>query len=241
MFTDINILLWSHCTISISDTTNQIKQAALPDQTTGGMKAYLVVLFDNQLDRVIKILPSRSSRGKYFVEPRGYLMVNITIDSHDPFEKISFKAFDQDRTTQILLNNSLSIELIPSTNQSSSHRIVLTPQGTPFCTILLIFMSIEAFGSLFASLSAIKMSFLLSVATSFKDCLLFDIDSKCLYFIKDGLAGQSMHAFYNLQVLYVSELFCLKMNKQRNICINGVFGKLLSIRESLKCDSSLKL
>ena len=114
-----------------SDTTNQIKQAALPDQGSAG-RAYLVVLFDNQLDRVIKIIPSRSSRGKYFVDPRGFLMVNITIDSHDPFEKISFKAFDQDRATQILLNNSLNVELIPSEERGTVHKLTLTPQGMLF-------------------------------------------------------------------------------------------------------------
>ena len=49
--------------------------------TTHVTETHLVILFDNQLDRMIKIVPSRSSRGKYYVDPRAYLLVNITIDS----------------------------------------------------------------------------------------------------------------------------------------------------------------
>lgn len=57
-------------------------------------------------------------------------MVNITIDSHDPFEKISFKAMDQERSAQILLNSSLSIDLAPSKDANVVHNVTLTPQGS---------------------------------------------------------------------------------------------------------------
>ena len=117
--------------IFFSDTPNQIKQAALPDKSLGSV-THVVLLFDNQLDRIIKIVPSRSSHGKYFVEPRGFLMANITIDSHDPFEKILFKAYDQDRATQVLLNNSLNIALVPSEDPNIVHKVIVTPQGLPF-------------------------------------------------------------------------------------------------------------
>ena len=56
-------------------------------------------------------------------------MVNITIDSHDPFEPISFKAYDQEKSTEVLLNNSLTIKLNPSVDQSIIHNVTLTPQG----------------------------------------------------------------------------------------------------------------
>ena len=110
------------------DAANQFKQAALPEQSKIG-KAFLVILFDNQLDRTIKIVPSRSSRGKYFIEPRGYLMVNITIDSHDPLEPITFKALDQELSVDVLLNNTAAIKLNPSTDHNIIHNISVTPQG----------------------------------------------------------------------------------------------------------------
>lgn len=56
-------------------------------------------------------------------------MVNITIDSHDPFEKILFKAVDQELSTAILLNNSLSIELMPSKEPNVAYNVTLTPPG----------------------------------------------------------------------------------------------------------------
>ena len=112
----------------IVESATPSKQPALPEQNKLGV-THLIILFDNQLDRTIKIVPSRSSRGMYFVEPRGYLMVNITIDSHDPFEAITFKSYDQEMATEILLNNSQSIKIKPSTNLTLCHNVTLTPQG----------------------------------------------------------------------------------------------------------------
>lgn len=101
-------------------------------------ETHLVVLFDSQLDRMIKIIPSRSSRGKYFVEPRGYLQVNITIDSQDPFQEITFKAVDQEKQIKLLLNNSEWISLKPTTDKDFEYKVVITPQGkrlNPLCCV----------------------------------------------------------------------------------------------------------
>lgn len=88
-----------------------------------------MVLFDNQLDRMIKIVPSRSSRGKYYVDPRAYLLVNITIDSQDPFQEIVFRAFDQEKQSKVLLNNSEWISIKPSRDQDHVNNVTITPPG----------------------------------------------------------------------------------------------------------------
>ena len=96
---------------------------------TTAITTWVVVLFDNQMDRTIKIVPSRSSRGSYYVEPHAFLQVNITIDSQNPFLPINFKAMDMETQTKVLLNNSLSTSLNPSTNQTLKHNLTITPQG----------------------------------------------------------------------------------------------------------------
>ena len=56
-------------------------------------------------------------------------MVNITIDSHDPLEPITFKAVDQELSVDVLLNNTAAIKLYPSTDHSIIHNVSVTPQG----------------------------------------------------------------------------------------------------------------
>ena len=81
------------------------------------------------MSRTIKIVPSRSSRGSYFVEPRGFLQVNITIDSQNPFLPIVFKAYDRETQAVVLLNNSESVRLQPRVDKEDVSRVVVTPQG----------------------------------------------------------------------------------------------------------------
>ena len=90
------------------------------------------------MDRMIKIVPSRSSRGKYFVEPRAYLQVNITVDSQNPFEEIFFKALDQEKQYPVLLNESLSIPLKPTTNKNLVYNVTITPQGEQTIILFLV-------------------------------------------------------------------------------------------------------
>ena len=92
-------------------------------------ETHLVVLFDNQLDRDIKVVPSRSSRGFYQVEPRGYLQVNITVDSQDPFKEIVFKAYDKKENIIVLLNNNEYITLRPSFDKELVNNVTITPPG----------------------------------------------------------------------------------------------------------------
>lgn len=93
------------------------------------IETHLVVLFDNQLDRTIKIIPSRSSKGSYAIEPRGYMQVNITVDSQDPFQDIHFKAVDREMQIPVLLNNTMVVSLKPSDDKDFVNRITLTPPG----------------------------------------------------------------------------------------------------------------
>ena len=92
-------------------------------------ETHLVVLFDNQLDRDIKVVPSRSSRGFYQVEPRGYMQVNITVDSQDPFKEIVFKAYDKKENIIVLLNNNEYIRLRPSFDKDFVNHVTITPPG----------------------------------------------------------------------------------------------------------------
>ena len=91
-------------------------------------ETHLVVLFDNQLDRDIKVVPSCSSRGFYQVEPRGYLQVNITADSKDSFKEIVFKAYDK-KENIVLLNNNEYITLRPSFDKGFVNHVTITPPG----------------------------------------------------------------------------------------------------------------
>ena len=92
-------------------------------------ETHLVVLFDNQLDRDIKVVPSRSSRGFYQVEPRGYMQVNMTVDSQDPFKEIVFKAYDKKENIIVLLNNNEYITLRPSFDKDLVNNVTITPPG----------------------------------------------------------------------------------------------------------------
>jgi hypothetical protein len=100
-----------------------------PQTVTTVVTTWLVVLFDNQMDRTIKVVPSRSSRGSYFVEPHAFLQVNITIDSQNPFLPIVFRAQDMETQTKVLLNNSMSVSLMPSINNKVKQNLTITPQG----------------------------------------------------------------------------------------------------------------
>ena len=91
-------------------------------------ETHLVVLFDNQLDRGIKVVPSRSSRGFYQVEPRGFLQVNITADSKDSFKEIVFKAYGK-KENIVLLNNNEYIRLRPSFDKDFVNHVTITPPG----------------------------------------------------------------------------------------------------------------
>jgi len=91
-------------------------------------KLFLIVLFDNQLDRYVQVKPSRSSREAYYVEPQGFLQVNITIDSRDPPHALVFKAFDQLLHSPLLINGTISASLAPGVQSDVIHNLTITPQ-----------------------------------------------------------------------------------------------------------------
>ena len=98
------------------------------------------------MDRTIKIIPSRSSVGSYSVEPHAFLQVNITVDSQNPFLPIFFKALDAETQTKVLLNNSLSLSLIPNMNNTMKQNLTITPQGLSLDLLVLFLFLCERKG-----------------------------------------------------------------------------------------------
>ena len=56
-------------------------------------------------------------------------MANITIDSNNPLLPIIFKAIDQETQIDVMLNNSASVTLAPTTDNQKIYNITITPQG----------------------------------------------------------------------------------------------------------------
>uniref|UniRef100_A0A7M5VBW7 Uncharacterized protein n=1 Tax=Clytia hemisphaerica TaxID=252671 RepID=A0A7M5VBW7_9CNID len=120
----------AHAVTMIEITPSPESEGGKPQgQVTSAVTTWLVVLFDNQMDRKIKIVPSRSSVGSYHVDPHAFLQVNITIDSQNPFLPIFFKAMDSETQTKVLLNNSLSASLVPTINGTLKQNLTITPQA----------------------------------------------------------------------------------------------------------------